>query len=65
MIVDGVTGLLVPIGDIMSMVDAITRIVSNPGLANRLGESGRIRFDEKFTLGAYVENMHLELERLI
>jgi len=64
-IVDGVTGLLVPIGDIESMADAITRIISNPGLARQLGESGRVRFDEKFTLDAHVKNMHLEFERVI
>jgi glycosyltransferase involved in cell wall biosynthesis len=64
-IVDGVTGLLVPTGDVASMADAIGAVLSNPDLARRLGESGRARFDEWFTLDIYAENMHREFERVI
>lgn len=63
-IVDGVTGLLVPVGDAASMADALVALVSDPGLARRLAESGRARFDERFTLDIYAENMHAEFERV-
>jgi glycosyltransferase involved in cell wall biosynthesis len=63
-IIDGVTGLLVPAGDAVSMADAIGTLVSDPGLARRLGESGRARFDERFTLDIHAERMHLEFQRV-
>ncbi len=40
MIQDGETGLLYPIGDIPALADRIERLMKDPGLRARLGESG-------------------------
>jgi len=37
---DGVTGLLFPSEDIDALADALRRLMSDPGLANRIGENG-------------------------
>jgi len=53
-VVDGVTGLLVPVRDPEALARAIVRILSDEDLARRMGEAGRRRareeFDERFVL---------------
>jgi glycosyltransferase involved in cell wall biosynthesis len=39
---DGVSGLLVPDGDVDAMADAILRLVGDPPLAERLSTNGRV-----------------------
>ena len=43
MIVDGVTGLLVPPGDVDALVKAMQKLIDNPALRERYGEAGRMR----------------------
>jgi len=59
-VVDGETGLLVPSRDPQKMADAIMRILSDPSLARRMGEAGRKRVEEKFSL----EKMVNEYEKV-
>ncbi len=40
MIQDSETGLLYPVGDIPALADRIERLMKDPGLRARLGESG-------------------------
>ena len=46
---DGVTGLVVEVGDDVALESAITRLVSDAGLKLRKGEAAYRRFNELFT----------------
>ena len=47
---DGVTGLTVPPKDVMALAEAIAKLRDDPELAYRLGQNGRRRFEEQFTI---------------
>lgn len=49
-VVDSVTGLLVPMGDAAAMADAICRLVGDPAAARRMGLEGFARVREFFTI---------------
>ncbi|MFY1702940.1 glycosyltransferase [Micromonospora sp. WMMA1923] len=42
-VVDGVTGLLAPEGELPALTEALRRLLSDPALAERLGAAGRAR----------------------
>ena len=46
---DDVEGLIVPPGDVDALRDALTRVVSDAELRERLGRAGRRRYDERYT----------------
>jgi glycosyltransferase involved in cell wall biosynthesis len=46
---DGVTGSLVPPGDVRALADALTQILSDPDRRARLGAAGRIAALERFS----------------
>jgi glycosyltransferase involved in cell wall biosynthesis len=48
-VVDGVTGLLVDRGDMAGFADAAVRVLTEPGLAERLGAAGRESVDRFLT----------------
>lgn len=50
MIVDGVTGLLVPPDDVDALAQALIRILENPDQARAMGEAGRQRVEEHFAV---------------
>ena len=52
LVVDGETGLLVPPGDAGALADALEEILRDPELARRLGEAGRRRVLQSFSLSA-------------
>jgi glycosyltransferase involved in cell wall biosynthesis len=54
-IVDGVTGLLVPPRDPAALAAAVVRLLGDPDLARRLGDAGRRHVEERFTVDAMVE----------
>jgi glycosyltransferase involved in cell wall biosynthesis len=47
-VVDGVTGLIVPPRDPRRLADAIVRLVDDPALRRRLGDAARSRYAEQF-----------------
>lgn len=49
-VVDGVTGSLVPPGDIPALADAIGHLLDNPGIRSKMGAAGRRRIDEVFDI---------------
>ena len=50
LVVDGVTGFLVPVGDAAAVADAIARLLADKILAGRLGRAGRARLQEEFSV---------------
>ena len=53
-------GLVVPFGDAVGAAEALSAIVTDPGLAQHLGSAGRALAEDRFTLEGHVERM-LEL----
>lgn len=49
-VVDGVTGILVPMGDASAMADAIIEVLSHPDRAYTMGLAGLHRVRERFTI---------------
>ena len=47
---DGKTGILVPMGDVPAMAEAIRRVLANPALAEDMGVRGRERVRDHFTI---------------
>ena len=63
-VVDGETGSLVPIGDIIVLARAIRDLVRDPDSARRLGEAGRARAESHFgadTMIAHFANLYEQL----
>lgn len=60
MVADGITGYLVPPADSESLAKAITNLLQDPQKARAMGEEGRKKVQEKFT----VETMTEEYEKL-
>jgi glycosyltransferase involved in cell wall biosynthesis len=52
---DGVTGFVVPRGDVDAMQRAVERLLDDESLARRLGAAGRRRVEERFTLAKMVD----------
>jgi glycosyltransferase involved in cell wall biosynthesis len=51
---DGATGLLVPPGDPVALSGALTRLLSNPAEADRLGRAGWARVRSRHDPSAHV-----------
>jgi glycosyltransferase involved in cell wall biosynthesis len=64
LVVDGETGLLVPVGNVMHLARAIRDLVRDPALAGRLGEAGRARVDAHFRTDTMVARFAELYERL-
>jgi len=63
-VVDGQTGLLVPPQDVEALAQALLELVEDEGLRRRLGEAGRRRAKEMFSLeqhAACIQNLYAEL----
>jgi glycosyltransferase involved in cell wall biosynthesis len=57
MIVDGETGFTIPIDDLDALTDRLLRLLSDPALARRLGQAGRVRAERNFTWERVVQRM--------
>ena len=47
-VVEGVNGFLVPVKSVDALVEAMTRFITDPALATRMGKSGRLIAEEKY-----------------
>jgi glycosyltransferase involved in cell wall biosynthesis len=52
---DGVSGFLVPLGDRATLAARTRKLLDEPELATRMGEAGRTRVNERFTIHRMVE----------
>src|SRR2546427_6730791 len=54
---DGVTGLLVPVGDTQALAAALEQLLRNPELAARMGMAARRRVEGRFSLMGQVDRL--------
>lgn len=64
-VVDGVTGFVVPPGDIEALTQALLRLLADEALARRLGENARRRIEEHFDIAKNVRSMERQFEEAI
>ncbi len=58
LVTDGIEGLLVPPGDAAALAAALARVLTEPGLAGRLGAAARARFEALgLTLESYADQL--------
>jgi len=62
---DGVTGLLVPFGDVDALADAMRKLADDPALRLRMGEKGRERVREYFSLREHARRVELLYEEIL
>lgn len=59
-VVDGETGLVVRSGQAADLAEAVGRLLDDEGLRRRMGERGRERAVENYSLGRYAERVEAE-----
>jgi glycosyltransferase involved in cell wall biosynthesis len=64
-VVEGVNGFLVPPRDPTSLAQAITRLLDDPDLRRRMGQAGRERVIEHFSVERMVERTQNLYEQLL
>jgi mannosyltransferase len=62
---DGVTGVLTPSGDVNALVAALEPLMRDPALAKEMGERGRARVIQKFSLDAEANRIAEVYRRLV
>nr|WP_315201410.1 TIGR03088 family PEP-CTERM/XrtA system glycosyltransferase [uncultured Albidiferax sp.] len=65
LVIHGVTGQIVPAGDVDAMAHSLVRLASSPELAQSMGRAGRQRILEKFSLDAMVGTYQGLYDRLL
>jgi glycosyltransferase involved in cell wall biosynthesis len=67
LVIDGETGFLVPFGDVHGLADKLAWLAQHPDERRHMGEAGRRRVEETFSLEAVLPQMmtvyRSELER--
>lgn len=64
-VVDGQTGLLVPVGDPRALADRISFLLENEDQAKRMGMQGRQRLEERFSITDVVAKIEAAYEQLV
>jgi glycosyltransferase involved in cell wall biosynthesis len=64
-VVEGETGLLFPPGDVPALAAALTHILADPDLAQRMGQAGRVRAEELFDEQQVLDRQVIALRRLL
>ncbi len=57
LVIDQETGILVPPGDVRALAGALTRLIVDPFLRERLGQAGMTRVRASFSLAANIEGI--------
>ena len=64
-VVNNVTGILVPAKAVEPMADAILKIIKDPDMARELGSKGRERVEKQFTVQQMAPAHELVYEKLL
>lgn len=56
-VVDGVTGRLVPMRDVPALTQALLDTIGDPARAQAYGEAGRVMVEEKYSMGTWVNRL--------
>jgi glycosyltransferase involved in cell wall biosynthesis len=64
-VVDGVTGRLVPMGDAAAMAAAIVQLLGDPQTSSEMGRRGRLRVEEHFTIQKTVEKVSYIYDQVV
>jgi glycosyltransferase involved in cell wall biosynthesis len=64
-VIHACTGLLVPVGDVEALTDALVTLIEDPILAAHLGEEGRRRAVREFDEKRVFATVRAEYERLL
>jgi glycosyltransferase involved in cell wall biosynthesis len=56
-VVDGVTGRLVPLRDVPALTNALLDVIGNPDLAASYGAAGRAQVEEKYSMRTWVTRL--------
>ncbi len=62
---EGVTGFLVPRGDVQALADALMKLVKDSVLRSRMGEAGRTRVEKYFGLREHARKVELLYEEVL
>ena len=54
---DGITGLLAPPGDVEAWARCVLRLLNDPALSAQMGQQGRRRMEERFSLPAMISRI--------
>ena len=65
LVVDGQTGLLLPLGETRQWVDALERLIDDPALRTRMGNAGRQCVLEQFSIDKYVAGVSGILDEVL
>lgn len=65
MVIEGVTGFLVPPGDVNALAERTLQLIDNPNKAREMGQAGRRRVEELFSLEIMVKRFEDMFERLV
>ena len=64
-VVDAVNGLLIPKNNVDALAEAMRRVMTEPGLAEKLVAGGRASYEETFTRAAFVRDSLAFYERVV
>ena len=62
---DGVTGYLVPAGDVEALAGRLARLVQDASLRRRMGRQAALRVDDRYSAARMVEQIHRVYLRLL
>ena len=65
LVVDGVTGFLLPVGESGAWLDALRRLATDEGLRKQMGVAGRQRVVDVFSIDKYVVAVDAILTRVL
>ncbi|QLG44572.1 glycosyltransferase family 4 protein [Costertonia aggregata] len=64
-VLDNVTGFLVPSHDSKALAEKLEILIVNPVLRKKMGDNGRKRYEENFTLKIFESNFHNIVDKLV